>query len=430
MIHLIFFVFSVYGILFKNSKPLHLGVVLMRRIFTVLLSLSMLVLMCACGLSPSSGEDGKTSVVSTDQGYVKAAVISAFGDISDQGYNQTVYEVCRDFCDDNHIDFAFYKSEENSTEAHLSAIAAAVSEGCNLLIIPGSSFARAVTEACELYPDVKFVALDVSAEDLLLTTLGDKYDGNPDSWTVTDFYHWENVTCGDFQEELAGFLAGYAAVKMGFARLGFLGTDSESSRRYGSGFVQGADLAVGDSGAEVSIQYALSNDIAGNDDLTAAVSEWYENGTEIVMVSDGSVYTSVAEAARKHDGNVIGANCDQASTIDKKYGNGLTITSAAKNIAGYLENVLSAVVEGRWEDLAGRTDVMGLVSEKEPARNGVYLPSKTTMWNDSFSEEDYDDLLSAVIDGDFSISFDHSQAEPTANHVSLNVVRLDGNAEE
>ena len=229
----------------------------MRRIFTVLLSLSMLVLMCACGLSPSSGEDGKTSVVSTDQGYVKAAVISAFGDISDQGYNQTVYEVCRDFCDDNHIDFAFYKSEENSTEAHLSAIAAAVSEGCNLLIIPGSSFARAVTEACELYPDVKFVALDVSAEDLLFTTLGDKYDGNPDSWTVTDFYHWENVTCGDFQEELAGFLAGYAAVKMGFARLGFLGTDSESSRRYGSGFVQGADLAVGDSGAEVSIQYAL-----------------------------------------------------------------------------------------------------------------------------------------------------------------------------
>lgn len=401
----------------------------MRRILTITLSLSMLVLMCACGLS-SSGTDGPDSVVSTEQGYIKAAVISAYGDISDQGYNQTVYEVCRDFCDNNHIDFGFYKSEENSTEAHLSAIATAVSEGCNFLVLPGSSFARAVTEASELYPDVKFVALDVSAEDLLSSALGDKYDGNPEPWTVTDYYHWENVICGDFQEELAGFLAGYAAVKMGFSGLGFLGTDSESSRRFGSGFVQGADLAVGDSGADVSIQYALSHDIIGTDDLTSAVSEWYENGTEIVMVSDGSVYTSVAEAAKKHDGNVIGANCDQASTIDKKYGNGITITSAAKNIAGYLENVLSAVVEGRWEELAGRTDVMGLVSETDPTRNGVYLPSKTTMWNELFSEDDYTDLLAAVIGGDFSVSYDRSQSEPAADHVSINVIRMGDHSEE
>lgn len=401
----------------------------MRRILTVLLSLSMLMLMCACGLSPSA-VDGPASVVSTEQGYVKAAVITAYGDISDQGYHQTIYEVCRDFCEDNDIEFVFYKSEENSTEAHLAAIAAAVSEGCNLLILPGSSFAPAVIEASERYPDVKFVAMDVSKDALLTSALGDKYDGDPGPWTVTDYYHWENVTCGDFQEELAGFLAGYAAVKMGFSSLGFLGTDSESSRRYGSGFVQGADLAVEDSGAEVSIQYALSNDIVGTDNLTAAVSEWYENGTEIVMVSDGSVYSSVAEAAKKHGGNVIGANCDQASTIDKKYGNGITITSAAKNIAGYLENVLSAVMENRWEDLAGRNDVMGLVSETDASRNGVFLPSKTTMWSDSFTEEDYTDLLAAIIDGSFAVSFDRAGSDPVADHVALNVVTLESAAEE
>ena len=400
----------------------------MRKILTVLLSLSMILAMCACGLSPSSGGDDPVSVVSTDQGYVKAAVISAYGDISDQGYNQTVYEVCRDFCDDNHIDFGFYKSEENSTEAHLSAIATAVSEGCNLLIIPGSSFSRAVIEASELYPEVKFVALDVSKADLLVSALGDKYDGNPDPWTVTDFYHWENVTCGDFQEELAGFMAGYASVKMGFSSLGFIGTDSESSRRYGNGFVQGADCAVGDSGAEVSVHYATFNDIIGTEALTSAVSGWYENGTELVMVSDGSLYTSVGEAAKKHNGKIIGANCDQASTIDKKYGNGVTITSAAKNIGGYLENVLTAVVENRWEDLAGRTDVMGLVSKTDPSKNGVYLPSKTTMWTDAFSEKDYDDILAAVIDGDISVSY--GSAEPTASHIALNVMRLENSTEE
>ena len=112
----------------------------------------------------------------------------------------------------------------------------------------------------------------------------------------------------------------------------------------------------------------------------------------------------------------------------KKYGNEITITSAAKNIGGYLENVLTAVVENRWEDLSGRTDVMGLVSKTYPSKNGVYLPSKTTMWTDAFSEKDYDDILAAVIDGDISVSY--GSAEPAASHIALNVMRLDSSAEE
>lgn len=420
----------LYWFKYLNNKIPESRSEYMRRTLSVLLSLSLIVLLCACGMNQAAEGGDQVSIVSTDQGYIKAAVISAYGDISDQGYHQTIYEVCHDFCEDNHIDFGFYKSEEDSTAAHLAAIAQAVSEGCNLLITPGSSFAGAVTEACELYPEVKFVAPDVSKGDLLAAALGDKYDGNPDPWTATDFYHWENVTCGDFQEEVAGFLAGYAAVKMGYTGLGFLGRSDSSSSRYGQGFVQGADAAVGESGAEVSIQYATTDEITGYDELTSYVGTWYEDGTELVMAAGGSIYTSVAESAKKNHGKVIGASCDQSAFIDKKYGDGITVTSAAKNLADYLENVLSAVVEGRWDDIAGRTDVMGLVSESDASRNGVFLPAKTTQWNESFSKEDYTALLSAVIDGELTVSYDSSNSEPAAEHVSLNVTKLESPAEE
>ena len=53
---------------------------------------------------------------------------------------------------------------------------------------------------------MKFIALDVSAGDL-----GDGFE-------VPD-----NLYCAVYQEELCGYMAGYAAVKMGYTKLGFLG---------------------------------------------------------------------------------------------------------------------------------------------------------------------------------------------------------------
>ena len=49
------------------------------------------------------------------------------------------------------------------------------------------------------------------------------------------------TTCFTFAEEQAGYLAGYAVVKDGYTKLGFLGGIAVPAvQRYGYGFIQGA----------------------------------------------------------------------------------------------------------------------------------------------------------------------------------------------
>ena len=90
-------------------------------------------------------------------------------------------------------------------------------------MMPGYLFAAAVVEKAKLYPDVKFVALDVGAGDLLEKGVGEGYDYNPENYDVKEYYNSDNVYCCTYQEELSGYMAGYAAVKLGYKHLGFLG---------------------------------------------------------------------------------------------------------------------------------------------------------------------------------------------------------------
>ena len=75
-------------------------------------------------------------------------------------------------------------------------------------------------------PDVKFIALDVAAGDLLETAVakaGEAYDYTPENWDLNKYVDMSNVYCAVYQEELCGYMAGYAAVKLGYKNLGFLG---------------------------------------------------------------------------------------------------------------------------------------------------------------------------------------------------------------
>ena len=52
-----------------------------------------------------------------------------------------------------------------------------------------------------------------------------------------------------YQEEQAGFLAGYAVVKDGYTKLGYIGgMDVPAVIRFGYGFIQGAEYAAQEMG--------------------------------------------------------------------------------------------------------------------------------------------------------------------------------------
>ena len=387
----------------------------MKKLVALLLALVMVFALCACGGDKDNG--GKDSAT------YKVAMITDYGDITDQSFNQTTYEACKAFCTENNIEFTYYKPAGDSTPDRIAMVEKAVDEGYNVIVMPGYAFGGTIVEVAPNYPDVKFVALDVAKGDLLETAVankGESYDYNPDNWNLEDYVDMSNVYCAIYQEELAGYMAGYAAVKLGYTKLGFLGGMAVPAViRYGYGYVQGVDAAAKELGITVDMKYAYGNQFYGDADITAVMDTWYADGTEVVFACGGGIYTSAAEAAKKVNAKVIGVDVDQKGIIDGDYGEGMTVTSAMKGLRPTTINALTdIIVGGKWADYAGKIETLGLVSGDDPAANYVQLAETTQFADGKFSKDDYAALVKGMFDGTITVSNDTS-AEPAVTNVNV-----------
>ena len=297
----------------------------------------------------------------------------------------------------------------DNTADRVSMIDSAVSEGYNVIVMPGYAFGGAIVDAAPNYPDVKFIALDVAKGDLLeaaVAAKGEEYDYNPDNWELADYFDMSNVYCVVYQEELAGYMAGYAAVKLGYTDLGFLGgMQVPAVVRYGQGFVQGVDAAAVELGKDVNVKYVYGGQFFGDADITSVMDTWYKAGTEVVFACGGGIYTSAADAAVKVDGKIIGVDTDQKPVIDKKYGDGITVTSAMKGLYPATYDTLKDVVlNGNWDKYAGQIATLGIISD-EPSENYVQLPD-STQFNDDFTADDYKALVAKLNSGEIKVDND------------------------
>ena len=389
-----------------------------RKMIAMFLAAAMTFSLTACGGSGNAA-DKQTSAEAEESGGggeeasgsdINLAMITDSGDITDQSFNQTTYEACKAWAEAHGVDFTYYKPDSDSDEARNASVDQAVAGGANVIMMPGYMFAAAVVAQSDLYPDVKFVALDVSAGDICEKGVGEGYDYNPDNWDVTEYYNTDNVYCCTYQEEISGYMAGYAAVKLGYKHLGFLGGMSVPAvTRFGYGYVQGINDAAKELGiaGEVEVEYVCGGQFYGDADITGAMDTWYgTKGVEVVFACGGGIFTSAAEAAVKTGGKVIGVDSDQAPIIDQTQ-EGLTVTSAMKGLSTTVNTVLTDIKDGKWSDYAGKIDNLGMVSET-PEENFVQLPTASTQWGDSFTEEDYKTLVKAIYNGEVKISNDIS----------------------
>jgi len=379
-----------------------------KKVLLVTLLVVAIVASCfaftACNKDKDKGDKG-----------VKVAMITDYGDITDQSFNQTTYEACKAYCDANNIKFKYYKPTGDSTEARVASVNAAIAEGYTIIVMPGYAFGGTIVEVADNNPEIKFVALDVARGDLLEAKYGKEYDYNPDNpkWT---YQLPSNVTCFVYQEEISGFMAGYAAVKEGYKKLGFLGGMAVPAViRFGFGFVQGVNAAAVELGIanEVSVNYVYGGKFQGSPEITAAMDTWYQGGTEVVFACGGGIFTSACEAATKAgvNGKVIGVDTDQSYNINGKYGAGLCITSAMKGLAPTVNTILTDIFAGKWENYAGKINKLGMVSGTDASLNYVQLPTDT--WSmKNFTKEDYATLVKKIFDGTITIS-DATDKMPT-----------------
>lgn len=346
------------------------------------------------------------------------AMITDYGDITDQSFNQTTYEACKAFCEDNGVEFSYFKPAGDNTADRVAMIEKAVDEGYNVIVMPGYAFGGAIVEAAPEFPDVKFIALDVAKGDLLeagVAKAGESYDYNPDNWDLEKYVDMSNVYCAIYQEELCGYMAGYAAVKLGYKSLGFLGGMAVPAViRYGYGFVQGVDAAAANLGlSDVTVKYVYGGQFFGDADITAVMDTWYAGGTEVVFACGGGIYTSAVDAAKKANGKVIGVDVDQAGVIANYAGvDGLTVTSAMKGLYPATYDTLNdVIINGNWANYVGQIATLGLVSADDPEANYVQIPmGEGTQWSDSFTQDDYKAMVADMYNGVITVSNDISKA--------------------
>ena len=373
-----------------------------RKIMAVLLAAAMTGSLAGCGSTQNK------NAADASEEKMKVAMLTDSGDITDQSFNQMTYEACKAWGKENDIEFNYYKPQSDSDEARTASVDQAVADGANVIVLSGYVFAPTVIDESDLYSEVKFLALDVSAGDICEKGIGEGYDYNPAHYNVTDYYNEDNVYCCTYQEELSGFMAGYAAVMLGYRHLGFLGGMSVPAvNRYGYGYVQGADAAAKELGItdEVQVEYVCGGQFYGDADITAYMDTWYgSKSVEVVFACGGGIYTSAAEAAVKTGGKVIGVDSDQSATIDD-YKEGLTVTSAMKGLQVTIDNVLDAILDNEWDKYVGKIENLGMESP-DPAENYVQLPEETTQWDGTFTKEDYQKLVQRMYNGEYEVSSD------------------------
>ena len=359
----------------------------------------------ACGGSSSSTASSAaaspSAAASTAEGgekIVKVALTCDTGTIDDESFNQACWTAVSGYMGD---DCQYYIPEADaSDEDRETMIRQAVNDGADVIVCVGYLYGASLAWAADQYPDVKFIAIDVTQGDI-------GTDAIP-----------ANCYCITFKEEQAGYLAGYAVVKDGKTKLGFLGGMAVPAViRYGYGYVQGADAAAKELGTNIDINYFYGGQFYGDANITSRMEGWYSNGTQVVFACGGGIYTSAVEAALKNNGYVVGVDVDQNyigvnGVADGSFAYNPFITSAMKGLTEAVNTALSDIEAGDWSDIAASNGNFGL-------EDGDYigLPTADDSWNfETFTTDEYEALKSKIKSGEIVV--DNSSDDSTKPTVS------------
>jgi len=381
---------------------------MMKRFLALALVLVMSLSLAACGgtatettkaeataaatTTEAEATEAETSAATTEAttGMYELALITDVGNIDDKSFNEGAWNGVKNYAEANGIAYAYYRPSEDSTAAREETIGTAIDKGAKIVVCPGYLFEEAIYNVQDKYPEVQFLLLD----------------GQPHTADYATYKTASNVHCILYQEEQAGYLAGYAAVMDGYTKLGFLGGMAVPAVvRYGYGFVQGAEAAAAELGlkaGDVEIKYWYCGGFGPTDDIKTKMSGWYTEGTEVVFACGGGIYLSAVAAAEAAGAKVIGVDVDQSAQSD------LIITSAMKELTKSVDLALTAIYanNGTWPaDYAGQTATLGAAQEC------VGLPTADTSWKfTTFTVAQYEAVFAKLVDGSLVVSNDTETA--------------------
>ena len=403
-----------------------------KKLLALLLSLALVVGLAACGggggtteTTPGNSEtpgnvettpgntetpSGETATdpdsipdtMTSEDGKFQVAFVTDVGQLKDKSFNQGTFDGVKLYAAANGKSYKYYQpanANEATDDDRYDAMKAAVDGGAEVVVCAGFLQEAALRKAAIDFPEVPFVFID----------------GYP--LTDDDGNVLTNVAAIAFKEEQAGYLAGYAAVKDGFTKLGFSGGGGGTNPaccRFGYGYVQGANDAAKELGTNVEMNYSwqYGATFSGSTELQTLISGWYANGTEIVFACGGSMFQSIAAAASANDKYVIGVDVDQSGESD------YVVTSAMKGLSDAVQWAVGHVYDGTFSEIGGVATSLGVEN------NSVALPTADSSWRfETFTVEEYEALYQQMLDGSLVVDADYSKLETTEwSNLALKVI--------
>ena len=380
----------------------------MKKILALLLALVMALSLFACGKKdpdpqpddnkPVNADDIKDEMTSADGKY-EIAFVTDVGQLKDKSFNQGTFDGVKLYANANNLSYKYYQpanGDQATDDDRFDAMKAAAENGAKVIVCAGFMQGTALAKAAAEFKDVSFIFVDGWA-------MADA-KGNP----------LTNTLGIAFQEEQCGYLAGYAAVKEGYTKLGFTGGGNGTNPaccRYGYGFVQGASAAAKELNTKVEMNYSwlYGGNFSASPELQTMANGWYTNGTECIFACGGSMFASVAAAAAANDGKVVGVDVDHSFESDT------VITSAMKGLAASVQWACAKVYDGSFAAMGGTCATLGAKD------NAVGLPTATwslTKW----SVDEYNAMLKDMADGKLVVDNDYSKLAGT-DSLTLNIIQ-------
>ncbi len=363
----------------------------MKKFLALILALCMVFALAACGqaAAPAAAapaeeaaapaaealvaDDIEDSMTSADGKY-EVAFVTDIGQLKDKSFNQSTYDGVKLYAAANGLSYKYYQpanGDQATDDDRYDAMKAAAEGGAKVVVCAGFLQDAALEKAAAEFTDVKFIFIDGWGTGLA------------------------NIAGIAFKEQECGYFAGYAAVKDGYEKLGFMGGGGGTNPaccRYGYGFVQGANAAAAELGKTVDINYSwqYGSSFSASPELQTMASGWYNNGTEVIFACGGTMFTSIAAAASENDAKVIGVDVDQS------YESPAVITSALKGISAATQLAIAKAYDGTWDEIGGVGTSLGA------AEDATGLPVDT--WSlTGYSVEEYQQQLADVVSGAIAI---------------------------
>ena len=306
----------------------------MKKIIALVLTLALAVSLCACSEKTASPTTAAFTVPMDDSSYIYTAPVGENGEPVtlpggaaialaaeesglSNGADALLWKGVQTFATNFGYTAESHPAADSTVEAAEAALREAAESGASLVVCRGEAMAQALFNIQNNYPGVHYLL----------------FDGEPHNDDYTNYTTASNVHCVLFQEEQAGYLAGYAAVIEGHTQLGFIGAEEVPGIvRYVTGFMQGAEYAAEQQGLTINLRTWFTGVYQAGDDTTNRLLDWCNNGTTLLLASGGNLVASAIDAANETtSGNtvrVIATDYDQTGLSDAMLGSAIKCYNA------------------------------------------------------------------------------------------------------